>query len=99
MPKPEVRGVLLKRCSWMPKDAQEDENPGCGSRCPTNGRPQSSLLMKLIISVLPRCQCDRTPDADPPLRIMHPEQFSFLPLFMEIILNLLQDSGRKREKK
>lgn len=41
-----------------------------------------------------------TLDANPPLRIMRPEHFSFLPLlFMEIILNLLQDSGIKREKK
>ena len=50
VPKPEVRVVLLKRCSWMPKDAQEDENPSCGSSYPTHGRPQSSLVIKLIIS-------------------------------------------------
>lgn len=83
----------------MPKDAQEDENPGCGSSCPTHDMPRSSLLIKLIITVLPRFCCDITLDANPPLRIMHPEHFSFLPLlFMEIILNLLQDSGIKREK-
>ena len=59
-----------------------------------------SLLIKLIITVLPRFCCDITLDANPPLRIMHPEHFSFLPLlFMEIIRNLFQDSGIKREKK
>ena len=46
MPKPEVRGVLLKRCSWMPKDAQEDENPGCGSRCPNNQKKAGQLRIQ-----------------------------------------------------
>lgn len=81
----------------MQLDAQEDEDPGCGSSCSTHGMLTTN---KAIIAVLPRFCCDITPDANPPLRIMHPEHFSFLPLlFMEIIRNLFQDSGIKREKK
>ena len=94
MPKPEVRVVLLKRCSWMPKRMR--------TRTVDPAAPPMacSLLIKLIITVLPRFCCDITLDANPPLRIMHPEHFSFLPLlFMEIIRNLFQDSGIKREKK
>lgn len=94
VPKPEVRVVLLKRCSWMPKRMR--------TRAVDPAAPPMacSLLIKLIITVLPRFCCDITLDANPPLRIMHPEHFSFLPLlFMEIIRNLLQDSGIKREKK
>ena len=94
MPKPEVRVVLLKRCSWMPKRMRT------WAVDPAAPPMACSLLIKLIITVLPRFCCDITLDANPPLRIMHPEHFSFpLLLFMEIILNLRQDSGIKREKK